>query len=141
MRHTLRLLLIGAAMPLLADAQVPPPERPVRPPSQERPERPLPAERPARPVPSPRPLIEPRLDFDLHYDLKLNTELLRERSREWAELQKHDFRLQAEEMRLHAQDMQWQAKELAKIDIEKVRMEAMENLKNTRFQFDFGPSI
>ena len=135
MRYTLRLLMIGAALPMLAGAQVPT-EKPVRPPTPDRPE---------RPVPTPKVRPEPRLEMDIRTHIQPLLDLKYDF--------KYDFhvdevRWKAEEMKLHADELRWQAKDLAQVnlesmrfDTERIRQEALESLKNTRFDYDFGPAL
>ena len=130
MRHTLALF-IGAAMPLLAGAQVPP-----------APARPAPAPRVApepRPPREPRPAREPRFDFDFNFDhnVHIDVEQIRHKALEAA----HEARIQIE---LHRPEIE-RARELARVDIEqmkfdaeRMKFDAMELTKG--FDFNFGPA-
>jgi HEAT repeat protein len=133
MRHTLALF-IGAAMPLLAGAQVPPaPARPAPAP------RVAPEPRPPREPREPRPAREPRFDFDFNFDhnFHIDVEQIRHQALEAA----HEARVQIE---LHRPEME-RARELARVDIERMkfdaermRFDAMELTKG--FDLNVGPA-
>lgn len=136
MRHTLTLIIVGAAVPMLAAAQVPPAAPvPATPPAS-----PAPAAKPAAPKP-PKPSEAPHFGllfspkFELDYQLELMGPKLEE------------ARWRAEEMRLHAVEMSMldvehirrQAEEMAmisKVDVEHIKAEAEAMKQLSRIDVD-----
>jgi HEAT repeat protein len=131
MRHTLALM-IGAAMPLLAGAQVPP--TPPRAPSA------------PRVAPEPRPPREPReprfdFDFDFNFDPRFDIKIDKEAIRQSIEAARDAER----EMRLHSREIERAAELATRLDVDRMRLDAdrmkldlERNLKfDTKFDFKF----
>ena len=133
MRPTLALM-IGAAMPLLAGAQVPP-----TPPT---PARPAPTPRVApepRPPREPRPAREPRLD--LNFDFNVDPELSRFDSELFkidVERLRHESMLAAEHARtqieLHRPEIERAAEMAMRMDLDKIKFDA-ERMKFDAMEF------
>jgi HEAT repeat protein/TolA-binding protein len=128
MRHTLTMIL-AAAVPMLAVAQVPAPPQPASPP-----QRAEPAQRPQKPAPAQRPQRD--WDFDFNFD-KFRFDDMRFMAEDAARLAGEAMRFNQDDIRRSVEEARFAVKEMAlldmdriKVDVEHARASAIEAVKH-----------
>jgi HEAT repeat protein/TolA-binding protein len=128
MRHTLTMIL-AAAVPMLAVAQVPQPPQPASPP-----QRAEPAQRPQKPAPAQRPQRD--WDFDFNFD-KFRFDDMRLLAEDAARLAGESMRINQDEIRRSVEEARMAVKDMAlldmdriKVDVEHAKFEALEAMKH-----------
>jgi HEAT repeat protein/TolA-binding protein len=135
MRHTL-MMILAAAVPMLAVAQVPQPAQPASPPQKA-----APAQRPQKPAPA-------QWDFDFNFD-KLRFDDMRLLAEDAARLAGESMRFNQDEIRRSVEEARVAVKEMAlldmdriKVDVEHAKFEALEAMKHVgAMDIRVGPRI
>jgi HEAT repeat protein/TolA-binding protein len=136
MRYTLRLMIAGAALPLVAAAQV----------------QPTPPTPPAQPTQPSVPMLKFELQFEPMFEQKFELEQMSERMKfdaqdlrrqveELAHVDVQQLKFEAEEMRLHAREMASVDFSRMKAQVEQLKFDGLLNLPRDLGVFQPGPSF